>query len=232
MMHPRTKDMIYHTLPMGLLQQVLPRFAAAKSPFLPQIVAQGVIFIHVPKAAGSSLKTELYGKPLGGHRRIAEYVAYDGLRTQSFFKCSFVRNPWDRLLSAYSYLKNRTATSHRDRKFAETYLDQTADVNDFVLALGNRQYRNSVMLYDLFRPQCHWICMPGETRHAMDFIGRFETMHDDLVIMREKLGLQQQPLVQTRKSLHQPYQEVYIDRTRQIVGDIYAQDIELLGYSF
>ena len=232
MVHPKAKDLIYRTIPLGLLQQALPRVAASRSPFLPEIVDRKVIFIHIPKAAGSSLKTELYGAPTGGHRRIVEYAAYDGPKTRDFFKVSFVRNPWDRLLSAYSYLKNRTATSYRDRSFASTFLDQTEDINAFVLALEDRKYRRAVMLYDHFRPQGHWICMPGARNHAMDFIGRFETMEADMAALRDRLALPPGAVAKTRASQHLPYREAYTRRARDLVADIYARDIALLDYSF
>lgn len=217
---------------MGLLQQLLPRVAAGRSPFLPQIVNREVIFIHVPKAAGSSLKTELYGRPLGGHRSIAEFMAYDAGKTARYFKFCFVRNPWDRMLSAYTYLKTRTATSHRDRQFASAFLDQTDDINDFVATLEDRKYRKAVMSYDHFRPQSHWICLPGQDDHAMDFIGHFETMEVDLANLRARLDLPSNSLTRVRASQHAPYREAYSDQARDGVARLYAHDIALLEYEF
>lgn len=232
MIHPRTKDMIYSRVPMAALQLLLPRVAASKTPFTVPVLTRQVIFIHVPKAAGSSLKEYIYGQRGGGHRRIAEFAAYDAEKTAQFFKCAFVRNPWDRLYSAYSYLSQDIPVSYRDRRFAEDYLARHDGFRDFVRALKDRSYRNAVMRYDHFRPQIHWICMPGARTHAMDFLGRFETVEADLSRLRRRLDLPDLPLGKTRASKRGDYRLVYDDETRDIVADLYAEDISLLNYTF
>lgn len=234
MINARAKDVILAALPPALLQHVLPRVAAGKSPFLPSICAREAIFIHVPKAAGSSIKVEVYGsaKSAGGHRRIAEYAAYDMARTQAFFKFAFVRNPWDRLLSAYSYLSQGVGTTFRDNQFARSFLADVEDFEGFMHRLEDPGWRKQILYYDHFRPQAHWICMPGARTHAMDFLGRFETMPEDMARLRTHLGLDAGAPVQARPSRHVPYREAYTARTRATVEEIYAQDIALLDYSF
>lgn len=229
---PRLKDLIYRTVPLPVLQFALPLLAAGKSPFQTSLTEREVIFIHVPKAAGTSLKIELYGQATGGHRTIGEYMAYDGARTGSAFKCCFVRNPWDRLLSAYSYLKQGKGASMRDKDFAAQFLSDTPGVNDFVLALQDRTLRRQVLVYDHFRPQSHWICEPGAKTHAMDFIGRFETLTQDMNALREKLSMPAGEVRRVRPSEHAPYRDAYTAETREIVADLYADDIALLGYDF
>jgi hypothetical protein len=49
--------------------------------------------------------------PCPGPRRIVEYMTYDPQKTRDVFKFFFVRNPWDRLLSACSYLKQGEGAS-------------------------------------------------------------------------------------------------------------------------
>ncbi|MBW4710783.1 sulfotransferase family protein [Roseobacter sp. YSTF-M11] len=232
MIDPRYKDLIYRTVPLPVLQMALPRVAPGKSPFLPPIIARRAIFIHVPKAAGTSLKIELYGAATGGHRTIGEYMAYDGARTRDFLKFCFVRNPWDRLLSAYSYLKQGQRASMRDKAFAARFLSDTQDINEFVLSLQDRALRRQVMVYDHFRPQSHWICLPGAKTHAMDFIGRFETLEEDTNRVREMLSLPLGGVEKIRPSDHAPYREAYTAQARRIVADLYAQDIALLEYEF
>lgn len=232
MIDPRIKDRIYAHVPLPVLRRVLPVLAAGKTPFLPEIVARRVIFIHVPKAAGSSLKEQIYGARMGGHRRIVEFAAYDAEKTRDFFKCAFVRNPWDRLLSAYTFLVQGRDTSARDNRFARAHLARHADFRAFVRELGEPGTRDVVMRYDHFRPQRHWICMPGEAGHAMDFLGRFETMQADLARLFERLDRPAPAPKSSRTSNHRPYTEEYDDETRAIAADLYAGDIALLGYGF
>jgi hypothetical protein len=228
----RLKDSIYDRVPTKLLTAALPLLLPSKSPFLPPILERRAIFIHVPKAAGSSLKEEIYGERVGGHRRIAEFRAYDPGRTADFYKFTFVRNPWDRLLSAYSYLQQGVDSTARDRAFASRYLSQFRDFEAFVIGLGDRRTREPILHYDHFRPQSYWMCLPGQRDHALDFVGRFESMERDLAAVRHHLGLPARPLGKSRSSRHQDYMAAYSPAMIDIVAGIYSDDIDLLGYGF
>src|SRR5258707_7699115 len=62
------------------------------------------IFIHIPKTAGTSLSQALFGR----HSRHIPYIEYEKGNPRKFrqyFKFTFVRNPWDRLVSTYFFLK-------------------------------------------------------------------------------------------------------------------------------
>jgi hypothetical protein len=234
-MKTRLKDFAYDRLPLPLVGAVLRRTAGESSPFIPAVEKAQAIFIHVPKAAGSSIKTKLYGQPQGGHRRISEYYAFDPVRAAAFFKFAFVRNPWDRLVSAYAYLTEgleTRSTSGRDRRFAETTLLHAGDFTAFVLALENRRYRRQVMEYDHFRTQSDWVCLPGQREHAMDFVGRFERMEEGMEEVCVHLGLPQVALTRERTSTHAPYREAYTGRTRTIAAEVYAEDAARFGYAF
>src|SRR5690242_8686296 len=64
------------------------------------------IFVHVPKAAGVSIARALYGDLGMGHMTLAEYRTVFRQRAfDKMFKFAFVRNPFDRLHSAYHFLR-------------------------------------------------------------------------------------------------------------------------------
>lgn len=226
------KDFFYRTVPPALSRHLLP-LMPGQSPFVDGIVTREVIFVHIPKAAGTTLKATLYGDmPSGGHRRIAEYFAYDPDRAQAFFKFGFVRNPWSRLLSAHSHLTQQKATNRRDRQFASEILSRFDTFNDFVIGLEEARYRRAVMCYDHFQPQTYWICRPGESRHALDFLGRFETLANDVTALSERLSLDLDASRQVRRSNHPDYRDAYTERARHVVAELYARDIATFGYAF
>lgn len=225
------KDTFYATVPTRLACHMLP-VLPGRSPFTPRVLKKQVIFIHVPKAAGTSIKTKLYGKIEGGHRRIVEYYGYDPVRTRAFFKFGFVRNPWSRLLSAYSYLTQKKQSTSRDQKFTDAFLSDKRDFTDFVKALEDVRYRRIVQCYDHFQLQAYWICRPGEHKHSLNFLGRFETLSADIEELNEKKSLDLQVGPPMRKSSHGDYRDSYTDKTRRIVEDVYAKDILIFGYSF
>jgi hypothetical protein len=230
----RLKDMAYEHLPLRATGALMRLLAPGSSPFGEQIVARQAIFIHVPKAAGTSVKTELYGRPQYGHRRLAEFHAYEAARTARYFKFGFVRNPWDRLLSAYSYLIGEQGTNARDDRFAAALLRPAGDFTGFVTALQQPGYRRAVMAYDHFRLQRDWICLPGAPSHGLDFLGRFERIDADMDVVRERLGLPQSQLDHARRSQRREgsYRDAYTAASRAVVADLYSADIELLGYTF
>lgn len=68
-----------------------------------QYVRAGVIFIHVPKCAGTSVSSSLYGKSLGHHtaRELRAFAPERFDRQDSF---AVLREPVERAFSAYLYL--------------------------------------------------------------------------------------------------------------------------------
>ena len=215
----KAKDWAYDHVPLGLVGRIVSVVAPGSSPFEAEIVRRNAIFVHVPKAAGTSIKTELYGRPQYGHRRIAEFYAYDPDRAARYFKFGFVRNPWDRLLSAHSYLMSGKGTSGRDNLFAKTFLKPVGTFEEFVLRLETPAYRQAIMSYDHFRSQAWWVCLPGDSEHALDLLGRFEAMEASA-------------LVRSRSSQHSDYRDAYSERMKSIVRDVYQADIALFDYRF
>ncbi|MFP4354891.1 MAG: sulfotransferase family 2 domain-containing protein [Phycisphaerae bacterium] len=64
------------------------------------------IFVHIPKAAGVSVCQTLFGNLAGGHDTIEKYQkVFSWSDYKRYFKFTFVRNPWDRLASAYRFLR-------------------------------------------------------------------------------------------------------------------------------
>ena len=63
------------------------------------------IFVHIPKAAGTSIALSIFGE-LPYHYKAIDYIVFFGRKTfNQYFKFAFVRNPWDRVYSAYTYLR-------------------------------------------------------------------------------------------------------------------------------
>lgn len=62
----------------------------------------GVIFIHVPKAAGTSVSSTIYGRPLGHHTATKIQAQFPRF-LKNYPSFGIVRNPWDRCVSAYRF---------------------------------------------------------------------------------------------------------------------------------
>ncbi|NJK64871.1 MAG: sulfotransferase family protein [Synechococcaceae cyanobacterium SM2_3_1] len=187
------------------------------------------IFVHIPKAAGTSAVYSLYGRKAGDHRTIADYqLCFSQKEFDSFFKFAFVRNPWDRLLSAYLYLK-QGGRNREDQEWAETYLCIFETFTQFVQQWVNEE---NIQLGLHFRPQSDFLCT-HKAQLAVDFIGYLEDIDRDYEYIRGKLGIGQ-PLKTRNQTMHREkdYRQYYSNETIQIVERVYQQDIALLGYTF
>lgn len=190
---------------------------------------QGCIFIHIPKCAGVSINRALFGRPGYGHASIRDYqAAFAPGDFARFFKFAFVRNPWDRLASAYHFLKAGGVTA-QDARFAAGSLARCDRFEAFVLDWVTPE---SIMSYWHFMPQCHFICDEA-SRCLMDFIGHYETLDADFATLCEKLGVQANLSHLNRRRHARPdYRSLYTPAMRRVVETVYARDIATLGYDF
>lgn len=160
---------------------ILPRWRLRSPGFIPaemlrRIDRRGILLIHIPKTAGTSLTNFLYGEDIK-HRPAFDVAALYPLRFLQYFKVAVAREPLDRFLSAYDYLKQGGTTS-MDARFCAKYLSPFDDVNDFVAEWTNSVFRRQVTSYYHFQPQVFYVTYAG--RCIVDRLVRFERLEDDL----------------------------------------------------
>lgn len=169
------------------------------------------LFIHIPKTAGSSI-----GK-------LSNKITYCGHRiyrnNSSDFSFSFVRNPYDRLVSAFFYLKSGGINNY-DKRDSNKYIEDS-NFEDFIInkleaAFNNQQH---------FKPQNYWI------PNGVSFIGRFENINEDLNKLCVELGIEYSgKLSVTNTSKHRIFKEYYTDKLADIVYNLYKKDFEIFDY--
>ncbi len=192
-----------------------------------------VIFAHIPKTGGSTVTTMLKNDWVISHKKTSVDQRGDGASTISkmkkivgnevndYFSFSFVRNPWDRLVSAYHYVSQRRpeiseVASHRD-------------FNSFLSAFYDNHEQMLKIRY--FRPQWEYVCdQDGEI--CADFIGRFERFDADLKFVIQKLGLKRKIIRNRKRSRRDDYRLYYNDFGHEVVRQAYFRDISNFGYSF
>ncbi|HYW75002.1 MAG TPA: sulfotransferase family protein [Gammaproteobacteria bacterium] len=192
------------------------------------------IFVHIPKAAGVSINRTLFGNLGGGHRSMRDYQLIFSRRDfERYFKFTFVRNPWDRLLSAYNFLK-RGGMTKDDRLWAEANLAAYDDFEQFVTGWVTR---SNLSLYVHFKPQVDFLRTPHSDRLPIDFLGFYENLSADFRYVCRRLGLPGNiELTQENRTAvgagAPDYRSRYTDEMREIVAEAYREDIVTFGYAF
>ena len=177
------------------------------------------VFIHINKCGGTTIDTLFTGK-FAGHKKAFVYKRSKPNIFDNYFKFTFVRNPWDRVVSFYHYQIKRGWDYYPFNK--------TIPFDKFVKNwLKPMRRQTPLATY----PCYDWISDKDDNL-LVDFIGRFENFQEDFDIVCDKIGIPHQQLPHKNKSNHKHYTEYYDDETRQIVAERYAKDIERFGYKF
>ena len=184
------------------------------------------IMIHIPRTAGVSVTTTLFGGLAGGHWDAEAYRFVIGDKLFSrYFKFCFVRNPWDRLVSAFHHLPQ--SRWPEDREWAARHLSEFESFGDFVRRWLTPS--NAVKKVH-FKPQCDFVCLEDGAL-AVDKVYRYETLEKDFREVAERLGVRDS-LPAKNSSERGDFRAYYDEETLSIVASVYSRDIEMFNYSF
>lgn len=191
------------------------------------------IFIKTMKTAGTSLEVFLsqlcgeddivtpFGRAEPGHRprNFAGYFNHMGAREviakagqalwDDYFTFCFERNPWDKTVSHYWFLKGRTA------KPADWSFEQFLTTGDLP---HNLQFYS-----DRGKP-------------LVDFIGRYESLERDLASVLHRCGIDSKVELPRAKAGYRSdlrhYSSYYNEKRRDFVAEQFRAEIALHGYRF
>jgi hypothetical protein len=180
----------------------------------------GVVFVHVPKAAGSSVANVLYGGRLG-HHAARELAREDAEGWVALEKFAILREPHARFLSAFAFALSGGSPEGAIRWRPEYENPAYRDVNAFVrdyLAAGDLLGKDVV-----FWPQAHFVC--DESGRPMPGLRLFTTSQLDRVAeFLATLGFPAPP----RMNRSRPADGLNLElapATRKLLDEIYAADL-------
>lgn len=188
------------------------------------------VFIHIPKCAGSSINQELNLKSLGfsGHSPASchsEFLA-------NYFSFTFIRNPYDRIASAYKYFR-KLKEGHRwykrnkiisDAASKMSFIEFVNHVKDFQKLMTREEGSFESGIH--FQPFYYFLDEPVE------YIGRFENIQHDYFNIMSRLSLPLKTLPKTNSTNNSNYRQLYIEESKNTVYNIYKEDIEKHNYEF
>ncbi|EOG9632778.1 sulfotransferase family 2 domain-containing protein [Campylobacter lari] len=186
------------------------------------------IFIHVPKVAGSSIERVIYqtDRWLVGHVKASDYVKFDKNKFESYFSFGFVRNPYDRMVSAYHYLMN-SSIDFRDLEWGKQNIGNLK-FSEFVLKLQDDKFKKKILSKNHFSFQYEYLC-DENMNILVNFVGKFEQLNNDFKNILNILH-RDENLVHVNKSKHYNYKDYYNYNTYKIIREIYKNDFEIFDY--
>ncbi len=108
---------------------IFSRYPASKVP--QQMAESRLLFIHVPKNAGTSVKTALYSSDIGHATvRFYDFISPDMLSSKETF--AIIRDPIDRFLSSYNFLINGGGEDIRIQERFVRILCKVHSVDDYL----------------------------------------------------------------------------------------------------
>lgn len=199
--------------------------------------AHRFIFVHVPKAAGTSITEALAALPGNSpscvhprtkHESLAALLARVGTGTvgecsrgadlASYLAFGFVRNPWARIASLYRYL-----VEERPRPEIEAI----GSFGEFLLRARARE--PWIAGLHSMRPQLEFF----EGTGVQAFVGHYEHLQEDFATVTRRLRCDA-PLPRRNVSSNsaRDYRRDYAAGTNGIVGELFPRDVEFFGYEF
>jgi chondroitin 4-sulfotransferase 11 len=173
-----------------------------------------LLFIHIPKTAGTSIVFSLFKKSKVEHNLLSKY-SEDFLR--DVFVFCVIRNPFDRFISQWLY-----HTNYKDNFFYKKY-NKKFDVFSYLDIVKNNSHRVT------------WKSMSRFIFHKtkkVDFFLRFENLSNDWKKLCNILGLDIKLEFLKKNTNKNHYSFYYNDYLISEIEKIYKEDIINFNYKF
>ena len=207
------------------------------------------IFVHIPKAGGTSIENVIW--PLKKDK--IESNLYKGLVDKyhnkyqtgqlqhllasqiqmgvgksifrDYFKFTIVRNPWDKVISQFTYMQRREDL----REFIGMKKDD--GLKTYLSLIKKRKHVQWEHQHKFF--------LNEDGDQLVDYIARFENFNNCvesilkiLKLDRVMFGLKARKIPHSKKGTREHYKYYFDNESSEIVHEMYNRDIELLGYKF
>ena len=180
------------------------------------------LFIHVPKTGGNAIKnTQLFKDSIYFYHASIRNVMEWGKKYRASY--AIVRNPYDRLVSAFFYLqdggeKNKwdINSMKKQQKYRNNFIEFVKNLSEFMDDIH-------------YKPQYTFLT-DKNNELKVDHILKQESLNNDYMKLQQLYGYSPVPLNKVNTSKHEDYTHYYDDETRRIVQEVYRKDFELLNY--
>ena len=199
---------------------------------MPISFAKKIIFIHVPKNAGTAIiESNDHGFENTNHDTALTHAAKYPNEWKTFIKVGVARNPWDRVVSNYEYAKMKKSHWHSDDSSTkwgmhpdyELVKDLTFAQTIEVLVTNTKALKHPGWI-----PQWEFLC-DRQQEIMVDYVFKLEHLATDadFNVLFPHL---KQINVSERKSKN--YRDYYSPALEKIVSKFYEIDANVFDYQF
>lgn len=212
------------------------------------------IFIHNPKAAGTSVKKVLVRyQPMLRNLLTLRYQLHNDYiikvveHIPEKFKNDYIKSLG--ILTHASALKIKNLLSEDlftkffKFGFVRNPWDLEVSLYFYICSNKNHKEHNIVKKLKNFDEYLEWRCFQYMSQQKevfydengnklVDFIGKFENLNEDFQYITEQIGIKFVKLPHKNKSNHKNYRTYYNDHTCKLMQEYFKNDIELFGYEF
>jgi hypothetical protein len=197
-----------------------------------------LIYVHIPKCASNSC---LYGIQKNINKTILDkgpYKKEEALKFPDYFCFTFVRKPWDRLVSCYCDRVIKKREYDKDvnpwdpEGFVRMGLHSGISFERFVEIVADQNDENS----DYHWRSLHSFITVGD-KFITDFIGKVENMDNDWKKVCKHLNWVNRKVYHKNKSIPElrkssDYRDYYNKKTRKLVAKRFEKDIDIFKYTY
>jgi len=164
------------------------------------------------------------------HQGISSVLFANRRLGADYFKFSFVRNPWARLLSLYEdFTKKRIYQYSAKIRHEKPLFSEFRDFEDFCVNVRSTPWWDDIFL----RSQTALLSHDGKM--VMDAVGRFETLTTDFSKICCKIFGKPVTIQHHNAGIYNKeagYRSYYSKKAEYAVAEIYKDDIEAFNYDF
>lgn len=207
-----------------------------------------LIFIHISRTGGTSIENAICGNdwwnidPHTKHLTASEAKSIYKDYWDSYFKFSFVRNPWDRLISCYhlGYYNGVDFLNPPINECQEIYFDRKWQDKKGTLftskKIGIKSTLGLKYFLDNFKPppweQNQLIEYTDIIDLPIDFIGKYENLVEDFNYVQNKIGMTKTQLPHINKQEKNKYNYYYDEICIKKIESMYFNSIKQFNYKY
>lgn len=181
-----------------------------------------VIQIHIPKTGGLTIRKHLFKKEPDRYMHIKPDNPRLKDYWEKYYKFTFVRNPFDKLLSGYLFTMQKQKEAN---SFNDYIKNNYKTFEDFVMSVNPKKLLNT----QRFELQLNWV-----KGYNFDYIGRLENLQEDFYTICDNINHPRIELlrINNSRSHEKSYMSYYNKSMIERVTEIYKPDLKYFNYTF